>query len=489
MHRVWNRRWLALAVAWGVCIAGWLVVALIPNRYESTAQIQIRTQSMLSDQVGINQQDQRIVVQQIGQTLNSSSNLEKVIRSTELGATIATPLELAIAIEALRANVLVKPEQDDFFAISVKQSSGKLARDVMQKLIEVAEQESTAGDPLAIREMLRFLDNQIQARSKELQEAEAKRVAYETQNLGLLPGVGSVSQRVEAARAELAQIDSQLIQARSALAALNGQLAGTPATLNDAAVSSGGPSALGQALGELASMRARGFTDSHPDVIAARNQISALRGQGGSAPSAGGSRSANPAYSSIQSMRAERQAAVTALQARKTTLQYDMSQLATTQTAEPAIAAEYQRLNRDYEVKKEQYDKLLVNRDQIRLRSDVETQTKAVQFRVVKAPSYSNVPAAPNRPLLLLAILVFGAGAGIGIAFSMGHLQTSFPTADKLEKASGLPVIGSISQMLTNEERAERKHKLRLLYCASGGLVGIFALLMIAEFVQRGLTA
>ena len=35
LHAVWNRRWLALAVAWGVCLIGWLIVALIPNSYES----------------------------------------------------------------------------------------------------------------------------------------------------------------------------------------------------------------------------------------------------------------------------------------------------------------------------------------------------------------------------------------------------------------------------------------------------------------------
>jgi polysaccharide chain length determinant protein (PEP-CTERM system associated) len=489
VYRVWSRRWLAVAVAWGVCIAGWLVVALIPNRYESTAQIQIRTQTMLSDQVGINPQDQRNVIQQIGQTLNSSANLEKVVRSTELGATIATPLELAMAIEALRKNVLVKPEQDDLFSISIKQSSGKLARDVMQKLIEVAEQNSTSGDPVAMQDMLRFLDTQIQARTNELQQAEAKRVAYETRNLGLLPGIGSVSQRVEAARAEISQIDSQLIAARSALAALNGQLAGTPLTINSSGVGSSGASALAQAQGEMASMRARGFTDSHPDVVAVRNQIATLRVQGANSSAASEYKSPNPAYGSLQSMRGERQAAVTALQVRKSALQSDMTQLAVKQTAEPAIAAEYQRLNRDYEVKKEQYDKLLLSRDQIRLRGDVESQTKGVQFRVVRAPSFSNVPAAPNRPMLLAAILIIGTGAGIGASFAMGHLQTSFPTAEKLEKASGLPVIGSISQMLTSEERAERKHKLKLFYSASAGLVCIFALLMIAEFVQRGLTA
>ena len=492
IHSVWNRRWLALIVAWVVCVLGWLVVAMIPNKYESKAQIQVQTQSILSSQVGINQQDQRKSIQQLQQTLTSSTNLEKVVRGTDLGATVASDAEMAGKIEGLRANIEVKAEQDDFFTITAMQPSGKLARDVVQKLIDVAEEDNIAGDRKETSQTLRFLDAQIEARQKELQEVEAKRVAYETQNLGLLPGVGSVSQRMESSRAELGQIESQLVQASSALAALNGQLAGTPSTLNAPAFGGGGgaPSALGQAQGELASMRARGFTDSHPDVIAMKNQIAALRSAGGGGSSGGGSyRSPNPAYSSLQSMRAERQASVTALQARKSAIQSDMAQLAAKQTAEPGVAAEYQRINRDHDGLKTQYDKLLADRDNVRLRGQIETQTDAVQFKVVKTPSLSNVPAAPNRPLLLALVLFAGLGAGVGTAFVLGHLQTSYPTAAKLERASGLPVIGTISQMLTSAERAARKQKMKLFYGATGGLVGVFTLLLVAEFIQRGLTA
>ena len=492
IHSVWNRRWLALAVAWGVCILGWLVVAMIPNKYESKAQIQVQTQSMLSSQVGIDPQAQRKRIQQLQQTLTSSTNLEKVVRGTDLGSTIASDGELAGKIEGLRANIEVKAEQDDFFAITAKQPSPKLARDIVQKLIDVAEEDNIAGDRKETGQTLRFLDAQIEARQKALQESEAKRVAYETQNLGLLPGVGSVSQRMEASRAELSQIESQLIQARSSLAALNGQLAGTPSTLNSPSMGGGGgaPSVLGQAQGELASMRARGFTDSHPDVIAMKNQVAALRASGGGGSSGGGGyKTPNPAYSSLQSMRAERDASATALQARKSAIQADMAQLAAKQTAEPGVAAEYQRINRDYEVKKAQYDKLVGDRDNVSLRGQVETQTDAVQFKVVKTPSLSNVPAAPNRPLLLLGVLIAGLGAGVGTAFALGHLQTSYPTAAKLERASGLPVIGSISQMLTGAERIARRQKMKLFYGATGGLVGVFALLLVVEFIQRGMTA
>lgn len=483
VHGVWSRRWLALGVAWGACLLGWLVIALIPNSYESQAQIQIRTQNLLSSQVGIDPGSGRKNVQQIEQTLTSSSNLEQVVRGTELSATLASDAELAAKIEGLRANIAVKAEQDDFFTITARQSSPKRAHDVVKKLIEVAEQDSIAGDRSETSQTLRFLDAQIEARQKELQDAETKRVEYETRNLGLLPGTGSASQRMEASRAELSQIDSQLIQARSALAALNGQLAGTPSTLNAPGAGGG---ALAQAQGELAGMRARGLTDAHPDVVAIKNQIAILRSQGGSAA---GYRTPNPAFSSLQSMQAERQATVTALQARKSALQSDMAGLIAKQSAEPGVAAEYQRITRDHAVLKQQYDKLLADRENMRLRGQIEGRPDAVQFVVIRQPSISGVPAAPNRPLLLLGILFAGIGTGVGTAFALGQLRASFPTAAKLERASGLPVIGTISLMLGDAERQQRKQKMRLFYGVSSGLFGIFLLLLVAEFVQRGLTA
>ena len=47
LHQVWTRRWLALGVAWGVCILGWLVVSQIPSRYESRARVFVQMQQIL----------------------------------------------------------------------------------------------------------------------------------------------------------------------------------------------------------------------------------------------------------------------------------------------------------------------------------------------------------------------------------------------------------------------------------------------------------
>jgi polysaccharide chain length determinant protein (PEP-CTERM system associated) len=487
VHSVWNRRWLALAVAWGVCLLGWLIVALIPSSYESSARIMVRPQTVLSEKVGITAGERRKAIEQLQQSLNSSANLERVVKGTELGTSIASEAELAGTISALREDIAIKPDitNENVFSITAQHKSPRMARDIVQKLIDIAAEENIAGDRAETSKTLKFLDAQLEARQTQLQEAEAKRVAFETQNMGMLPGSGSASMRMEAARAEMSQIDSQLIQARSASAALSSQLAGTPRTLAGTGGGGGGPLAAAQ--GELASMKARGYTDSHPDVIAIRNQISILRSQGGGGGGAGGM--PNPAYASLQSMLAERQASVTALTARKTALQSEISEFTAKQISQPGVAAEYSRISRDYEVLKAQYDKLLADREAIRLRGQVETETGTVQFQVVDKPGVPSAPAKPNRPLLLAMVLLAGIGAGAGTAFALGHLQTSFPTAAKLEKASGLPVIGSISQMLTSAQRTERRRKLVQFAGGSVALLGAFVVLLVIEFIQRGMAA
>ncbi|CAO1652517.1 XrtA system polysaccharide chain length determinant [Parasphingorhabdus sp. NYA22] len=499
VHSVWNRRWLALAVAWGLCLLGWLVVALIPNSYESQARISVEMQSLLSDKVGVDARERKKSMERVQETLASTINLEKVVRGTALNQSVATDRELSSKVEMLRKSIEIKSEKDNLFEITAKSSASNfsdaenavLARDIVQKMIDIFVEENLSGDRDETSQTIKFLDAQLAQREKELQEVEQKRVQFETENLGLLPGVGSISQRMEAARAELGQIDSQISQASGSLAALNGQLAGTPSSIATPGIGSGGARGqLAQMEANLAGARARGWTDSHPDIISMKNEIAALRIQAGKEPAGGGGyRTPNPAYSSLQSMRAERQASLAALQARKNALQGDMAQLASKQTLEPGVAAEMSRINRDHEVLKSQYDKLLTDREQIKLRGQVESETDSLKFRVIDPPSSPRSPAAPNRPLLLAMVLIAGIGGGVGTAFAMGHVQTSYPTAARLEKASGLPVIGSVSQILTNAQREIQKKKMRIFLGTSGALFGVFGMLMIVEFIQRGMVA
>ncbi len=493
LHGIWTRRWLALVVAWGVCMLGWLGVALVPNSYESKARVYVNTQSLLQDKVGITQVQSQQDLDRVRQTLASTANLERVVKETDLNQTVSGPRDMAAKITALREGITVMAQIDpsmiDISAKSADSSlsdgaNARIAQQAVQKLIDIFQETNLSSDRVETKQSLAFLDQQIAARGRQLAAAEQRRVEFEQRYSGMLPGAGSIGQRMDAARMEINNIESQLVQASSALSAMNGQLAGTPQTLPGVGAS-GGPSALAQAQADLAGMRARGWTADHPDVIAAQRQVDALRRQGGGGGGAGGS--PNPAYLSIKSMQAERAATVQALQTRKAQLQADLNAMSSRQADEPGLAAEQVKLDRDYEVLKTQYDKMLADREDVRLRGDVKTETGSVQFRVINPPSAPTAPVAPNRPLLLLGVLIIGIGAGVGSAFAMGQLKGSFPTAARLERAIGLPVLGSITQTVSAAQKAVEKQRLKWFAGASGGLAALCVLLILVEFIQRGM--
>ena len=491
LHGIWIRRWLALGVAWGICLAGWLVVALIPNSYESRAKIFVQMTSNLPSQLGIDPQDQQKGIDRVRQTLTSQENLEKVVRATDLGAGVSGARAIAGIASGLREKIRVVAAQDNLFEISVVWSdtgrsdgaNARLSTAIVQKLIDIFVEDNIAGDRAENGQTIKFLDQQIADRGRQLAVAEQRLAEFERKYSGILPGSGSVSDRMAAARSEISQIDSQLIPAQSGLSAANSQLAGTPPMLSGPG---GGNPALSAAQAELASARARGWTDSHPDVIALKQQIANLRAMGGGSA---GTQTPNPSYMMLKSQQAQNQSTVSALSARKAQLQNDMNAMLAAQAGDPNVAGEQTQISRDYDVLKTQYDKLLSDREQAKLKGDYQSQSDGIRFSIIDPPSAPRVPTAPNRPLLLFALLIVGVGGGIAAAFARGQLQTTYATATRLERASGLPVLGSITETLSDAARVMRAKRLRWFVGASSGLAAMCLLLVAVEFVQRGLAA
>jgi polysaccharide chain length determinant protein (PEP-CTERM system associated) len=497
LHSIWHRRWLALAVAWGVCVLGWLAVAMVPNSYESTSRIFVQLDDALAEQIGIGVGDRKRDIERVRQTLTSAINLEKVVRATRIGEDVNSPKQMEAAVLELAKDIKVVSEQDNLFQITASShkrsfsdsENAVLAQDIVQKMIDIFREENLAGGRGEMTETLEFMNQQLATRQKDLETAEQKRSAFEVQHPELAQGGIGLVQRLEAGRAELRGIDADLAAAQSALAAINGQLAGTPKTIAGAGPTGGARGALGQAMAELSSMRSRGLTENHPDVIAARNQVNALRSAAQSEGSGGATGMPNPAYSSLESIKAERGANVQALMSRRASIQADLAAMTSSQISNPQVAAEAQRITRDYDVLKQQYDKLVTDREELRLRGQVETERSAVKFQVIDPPTSPRAPVAPNRPVLLAAVLVLGLGAGVGVAFALGQLRNSFATTAKLERSLGLPVLGAISETVTDAGRLLRRKRAQYFAGASAALGGLFVLLLAVEFVQVGMVA
>lgn len=491
LHSVWHRRWLVLAISWAICLLGWLAVAFVPNTYQSSTKIFVQLDDVLAQQIGIGPTARQKDIERVRETLSGAENLEKVIRSTRLDETVTSPSQMEQAVADLAKEIKVVSKQDNLFEITAESGrsdlsdaeNAKLAQDIVQKMLDIFREENLAGKEGDMQQTLRFLDQQLEQRQTELEAAEQRRLAFEAQHPEMIGGSAAIAQKLESTRSELRSVDSDLAAGQSALAAIAGQISGTPPTVVIPGVSGGARGALAQAESDLAAMRARGLTDNHPDVIAQKQQVNSLRGQvaaghGGGTP--------NPAYTSLISIRAERQANVQALQARKAALASELAALTANQSAEPAAAAEAQRISRDYDVLRDQYDKLLKDREELRLRGQVENENSSIKFDVIDPPSTPRIPVAPNRPLLLFGVLIVGIGAGVGTAFALGQLKSTFATAGKLEMDMDLPVLGTISHVVTDAARLVEKTRKKRFIGAVAGLGGLFVILLAVEFIQRG---
>jgi polysaccharide chain length determinant protein (PEP-CTERM system associated) len=501
LFSVWHRRWLALGVAWVVCLAGWLVVALIPNSYEAKARIYVDLDDVLSEQMKI-AGDGRQEIMRVRQTLASSVNLEKVIRSTTLGNDITDRPDMDQAIQELGEDVAITSQEDNLFELSAEigerdLSDGEnaaLARDVVQKLIDIFREENIAGNRSEIAGTMVFLDKQLEERKRELEAAEQRRLAFEAQYPELIGGTTTLATKIQQARTELRGVQGDLAAAQSALAAIDGQLASTPKSIAGAAAPaqlSGSQASLAQAQSQLAQLRGRGLTEEHPDVVSTKRQVELLKQQVADEPaqSTAPTGQPNPAYTSLTSIKAERQADVEALYVRRAALQSDIAALQASQATEPEVAAEANRISRDYEVLRKKYEDLLKDREDIRLRGQVDNEVSAFKFDVIDPPVIPRKPAAPNRPLLLFGVLFAGCAAGAGVAFAMGQMRSTFSTTGKLERVMDLPVVGSISQTVQEASRSLRSKRLKQWAGASAALLAVFVVLLAIEFVQVGMVA
>lgn len=492
IHAVWMRRTLALVVAWLVCGVGWVAVSRIPDSYESKARVLVELRQVLPSDGGADTAGQQQDIDRIRQTLTSAVNLEKVVRGTDLARTITKPADLTARIAGLQNAIKLTAQQDNLFEIAVTGADPVICRQVVQKLIELFRDNRLADSRDESSQSLAFLDQQLAERQQALQVAEAKRADFQSRFLGSLPGTGSLDDRIGAAQQQLQQIESDLAAAQSSLSAVNAQMAGTPASVaGQGGVATGVSPArarLADLQAQLADARARGFTEAHPDVIALRQQIAGAQAAVTREPATGGGGGsfANPLYLSLRSMQADKAAQVAALQERRAQIQGDLAALSARLGQAPQVAAEQGQIDRDYQVLKDQYAKLLADREQLRISSQAQSQTDAVKFSIIDPPTQPRAPASPNRPMLLTAVLVAGLGAGVAAAFLLSKLRTTFDTATRLEKASGMPVIGSIGEVITPVQRARRRHGLKRFLGGVAGLGVAYAAILLVVMLHHG---
>ena len=115
-----------------------------------------------------------------------------------------------------------------------------------------------------------------------------------------------------------------------------------------------------------------------------------------------------------------------------------------------------------------QYDKPEVKTD---------TKTEKIQFRIVDPPQVPVLPAAPNRPMYMSVVLLFGLGAGLAVPLALTQLDRSFATVGQLRNL-GIPIVGSVSRLSLGAARRSAMMQSAAVCASAFLLIAVYGTLL-----------
>jgi polysaccharide chain length determinant protein (PEP-CTERM system associated) len=497
---VWRFRWIAMLVAWVVCLAGWLIILLIPDTYSAWARVYVDTRTRLSQVTQGIAVESNIAsqVEAVRSALLGGPQLEKVAKLSLPGYAGATPGKQREIIEGLRQRLTVEVNADktapaDLYTISYTDHSPLNAHHVVDQLLNLFMSNSLGEGQLGSEQAEKFLSQQIEEYDHKLQGAEAKLADFKRQNAGLVPGAtgGDYFSRLQAETDELNKQRAVLMVAEQKRDELHRQLSSEQPLIGSPTAGGGAgldtASQLREAQGRLDELLLR-YTDKHPDVLSARRAVEDLRvrqaaelaavRRGDQAAIAASGMAVSPVYQGIRLQLSQADVEVAAAQRQVSDQQTRIDDLKKMINTAPQVEQEYSRLTRDYDVTRGQYQALLERLNRAKLSDDADA-TGVVRFQIVDPPTGSDKPVAPDRIRLILTVLVGGFAAGLGAAYFMHQLRPVFTSTRQLNELTQLPVLGSVSMTWLERHKSEERRAV-WTYSAAAGVLVVVALITLA---------
>jgi polysaccharide chain length determinant protein (PEP-CTERM system associated) len=481
----WRFRWVALITAVIVALIGWAVVFALPDRYEADARVFVDTRTALKPALQGLTIDQNVDAQinYVRQSLLEGPQLERIAKQAGvLPPTVTDDRARAQILYALSERIVLgvfsAGSQGDERSMAgtiytFHYTDGDRARSlrVVESLLNTFVEETLGGKREGSQHAQKFLETQIKDYEQRLSAAEDKLAAFKKKNVGLMPSdqggyFVQLQKEVDAAK----KAESDLSVAMSRREELAKQLH------SDSAVSAAGGSAssggrgggatdtltrIQEAQAKLDELLLK-YTDKHPDVIAMSATLAELkqrrstelanlrRGDASAIASSGAGN--NPVYQSMQLELNKVDVEIAALRREMAQHQGTVADLRQRLNSAPQVEAEYQQLNRDYDVNKAQYTALLESYQKARLGERADN-AGSVRFEIVLPPTSPLIPASPKRALLLALIWLAAIGVGAASAYGLHTIKPIIGSVRAVNQLTTFPVLGVVSVAFPTAQR------------------------------------
>jgi polysaccharide chain length determinant protein (PEP-CTERM system associated) len=503
----WRFRWIALAAASVISIAGWAVVFALPDRYEAEARVFVDTGTALKPALQGLTTDQNVDAQinYVRQALLEGPQLEKIAKDSGVlapslnderqRARVLSSFSDRVALTVTSAGNQGDPRSTAGTVYGFHYADVKRARalGVVETLLNTFVEEVLGGKREGSEQAQKFLETQIKDYEQRLTAAEAKLAAFKKANVGLMPtdqgGYFGQLQK-ETDDAKKAEVDlSVALSRRDELAKQLHSDEAISAAGGSSVMAGGRAAGGGDTLSRIQETQAKldelllKFTDQHPDVIATRATLEELKKRraveldnlrhGDAAAVAASGAGNNPVYQSMQLELNKVDVEIAALRRELAQHQSTVADLRQRLNSAPQVEAQYQELNRDYDVNKAQYTALLESYQKARLGERADS-AGSVRFEVVLPPTASAVPVWPKRTLLLAEIWLAALVLGAAVAYGLHVMKPIVSSVRAMNELHGFPVLGVVTIAFPTRHRAESRRQLWSFCAAAACLLVAF---------------
>lgn len=485
---IWINRWIALLIAFPIMLGGLIFVDQIKDRYSAETKVYIDTTSVLKPLLqGLAiQTDFEANVRLMVRQLLSRPNLERAARLLDMDIEVENEQDMEKLIKRIRKRVDITAQRGGTYVISFSDPDRAQAKKMVQTLLDIFVEDTLGKSVSESDSAITFLDNQIEKYDALLQQAEQRREEFKRKNVGLMPKDGANYY------GQLTEVNNQLENANRSIAEavnrrnkLKSQLDNLVFSSDEDETSSTYDKRIKEQEVKLDDLLLS-YTEEHPDVINTQlildslkkrrdNELREMREQGKFTVSE------NPVQQKLQILLTETEADISSLRARVSSYRKKQDELKKLVDIVPKIEAEMLRLNRDYEVHKDNYNQLVQRREKAKISEDVESGTEQVKFRIIEPPFVPYKPDFPKRVLFDAAVVIISLGIGYAIGLLFALLKPVFYNIDDLRQFTDHGILGAISKFDTVDALSLRRNNLFMFSLANVIMISFAGAIMAAH--------
>ncbi len=444
-----RRKWFFVVPVILTLISGLIYALFAPRIYEAQALIVIQSEKLINPLI------QGLAVptaisdrlHTLREEILSFTNLSRLITTHGLDRTIPSnnPVAFERLVVELRDDIKVRMKGDSLIQVSYEGRDPIKVQELVNSLTDIVIERNTAIQEQETTTAVSFIEEELNVYRKKLEESEQKLREFKELYMTQMPIATALNGQLKDLELQLSTLLIDNMPEHPRVIEVKRQIEEVRNQRDE----------------EIRRLVARGvLADKDPALYEELlNQMDAVKNSGKADAAAKRVQEAyNALVQGLESPEVQRTGSQIAVNSEGTMIQLSDA-AANSLTLAPRQQQELVRLTRDYSVNEQIYRGLLEKLERAKITGRLGEDDQGGKFVVIERARYPLRPIKPQLVQVFLMALLGGIGLGVGAVILSEYLDQSIQNAEEVAELLEVPVLGSISTIVTASDLEHRRRR------------------------------